>query len=180
MRESCQEQGKVGCVVVATRSIPNRPAPGCPLCHANGKLVVVAHYPPELQESEASAYLVLAKNSPNGNDYLVVPGNHAGCEQELPDDFTAACKYLSRFIPWMAEATADPASPNVAGYHTGTNWGASAGATIVGHGHQWYSLVPAGYYVPGIATQTQRDVKCQNVTGQSRDTLMEGMLNNTP
>lgn len=158
--------------MVATRSILNCPAPGCPLCYANRKLAVLAHYPSDRPMEEATAYLVLAKGSPNGDDYLIIPAAHAESEGDLPDDFTAACKYLRYFIPWMEEATKDPRNPDAAGYHTGTNYGASAGQTRP-HVHQWYSRVPAGHYVPGIATQTHYDVECRNATGCGRQAFLE-------
>lgn len=174
--------------MVATRSTFD---PVCPFCYQNGRLNIVAHYPPRLPVEEATAYLVLAVNAPNEDDYLVIPGNHAEGEDELPDDFTAACKDLRGFIPWMGEATRDPRNPAAAGYHTGTNYGASAGQTLV-HVHQWYSRVPAGYYVAGIATHTRDEVECQNVTGRGRQEFLKdpeipcpkgatyGLLTNSP
>lgn len=184
MQRLYHEQGKVRCVVVATRYPLNHPVPGCPLCHGNGKLAVVAHYPSDRPVEEAIAYLVLAKDSPNGDDYLVIPAAHVESEGDLPDDFTVGCKYLRRFIPWMEEATKDPFNPAAAGYHTGTNYGVSAGQKLP-HAHQWYSRVPAGHHVVGIATQTHYDVVCRNVTGKDRQAFLEasadyGMLVNSP
>ncbi len=172
MRKSYHEQRKVRCVVVATRSTLNCPVPNCPFCYANGRLAVLAHYPVERPVEEATAYLVLAKDAPNVDDYLVIPAEHVESEGDLPDDFTAACKYLRLHIPWMEEATADPRNPKAAGYHTGTNYGVSAGQTLV-HVHQWYSRVPAGHYVAGIATHTHQEVVCRNVTGQGRQEFLQ-------
>ena len=163
MRKSYHEQRKVRCVVVATRSILNHPVAGCPFCHPNGKLAVIAHYPASVPESEASAYLVLALNAPNGDDHLIIPAVHAVGEDELPDDFMAACKYLRQFIPWIGGYA----------YHTGENYGLDAGLTV-DHLHRWYSKVPKGLYVPGIATLTQQEVRCQNVTGQTVADFLRG------
>lgn len=151
----------------------------CPLCYFNGKLEVIAHYPPDALMEEASAYLVLAKNSPNGNDYLVIPATHAETEDELPDDFTAACKYLRQFIVWIKWAVAERKDRTEAGYHTGTNYGASAGQTVW-HVHQWYSLTPRGYHVSGIATYTHNDVRCQDELGMSLQELLNASATEVP
>lgn len=121
--------------MIATRSTLNRPEPGCPLCFANGKLKVIAHYQPEENARTATAYLILAKDSPNGNDYLVIPANHACREDDLPDNFTAACKYLRWFIPWMKAASRSPESAEAAGHHDGINYGRAAGQTLL-HVHK--------------------------------------------
>ena len=154
---------------------PHVPRPGCPLCFANGKLEVVAHYPPDAPLAMAAAYLVLAKGSPNGDDYLVIPADHLESEDDLPDDFTAACKYLRRFIPWIKEVTADPKNRNAASYHVGTNYGASSGQTLQ-HVHQWYVRTPAGYLVFGIATYAHLEVMCENSQGMG---LAEFLDSNT-
>lgn len=170
--------------MVATRSTLSISTPGCPFCYANGKLEVIAHYPPDVPAEQATAYLVLAKDAPNDDDHLVIPGNHAVTEDDLPDDFTAACKYLRWFIPWMEEAMADPDNPEATSYHDGTNYGASSGRKVK-HVHKWYSKVPAGHYVAGIATQTHDEVYCKNVTGKTRQEFLGshpdyGMLVNYP
>lgn len=153
---------------------PHKPVEGCRFCVENDQLKIIAYYPPDVPVVAATAVLVLAKDTPD--DYLVIPGEHAETEDGLPDDFTAACKYLHWFIPWMEEATADPL---VRGYHTGTNYGDPAGQTVW-HVHQWYSLVPKGYRVPGIATHTRNDVRSQDALGLTLQELLDSSIVQVP
>lgn len=156
---------------------PHKAIEGCPLCVKNGQLEVIAHYPPNVPVEAATALLVLAKGS--YDDYLVVPGKHSETEDDLPNDFTVACNYLRKLIPWMKEATADPRNPDAAGYHDGTNYGASAGQTVI-HVHRWYSLVPEGFRVSGIATHTRNDVRCQDELGMNLQELLDSSIVKEP
>lgn len=165
--------------MVATRSILNGPVQDCPFCYANNKLEAIEHYPANVPVEQATAYLVLAKEAPNTDDYLVIPARHVTKEYELPDDFTAACKYLRLFIPWIAEASQSPEDPGAAGYHTGFNFGKSAGQTLM-HLHMWYSRVPAGCYVAGIATHTRDEVTCQGAYGVSRQDFLDRLADYAP
>lgn len=154
--------------------ITHTPVAGCPFC-GRVRAEAIAHYPPDVPIEQATAYLVKAKDSPNDDDYLVIPCNHAENEGDLPGNFTAACNYLRWFIPWMEEATDDPQGENAAGYHTGVNYGVAAGQTVV-HVHQWYSLVPRGMRVFGIATYTKLERLCWSTLHNTLTWLVEGAI----
>lgn len=152
-------------------TVPHTPTPGCPLCYGNGKLEVIAHWPLYVPVQAAAALLVKAKDSPNGDDYLVIPGAHAVSEDELPDNFTAACNSLRKFIPWMEEAEADPGNPKAVSYRSGTNYGRSSGQTIP-HVHTWYVRTPADVHIPGVATMARDEQVCQERFGLSVSELI--------